>query len=147
MIDGMPNPKHPLWRRWANFRNMCNNPKNYAWKYYGGRGITYSKKWDDFETFVRDVEETIGPIPFKGAMLDRKNNNGNYTKSNICWSTPRQNSNNRQTNHWVKYDGRRQTLAEWSRELNIPLKTLWNRLVDYGYTPKEAFTKKPYERL
>ena len=147
MIDGMPNPKHPLWRRWANFRNMCNNPKNYAYKYYGGRGITYTKRWDDFETFVHDVEETIGPIPFPGAMLDRKNNNGNYTKSNICWSTPRQNSNNRQSNYMMTYLGKRQSLAEWSREYKIPFRTLWSRVVDHGLTAKQALTKKPYERL
>lgn len=147
MINGIPNPKHPLWRRWANLRNQCNNERNYNWKYYGGRGITYPKRWDNFENFVNDIESTIGPIPFKGAHLDRKNNDRGYSRNNICWSTPRENSNNRQTNHMVTYQGRRQTLADWSRETGIPFRTLWSRLMDYGLTPKVAFTKKPYERV
>jgi hypothetical protein len=138
MIDGKPNPQHPLWRRWANLRNQCNNENNHSWKYYGARGISYPKRWDDFATFVEDVESTIGPLPFKGAHFDRKNNDTSYSLRNIQWSSPKENYNNRQTNHMVTYKGRKQTLAEWSRELGIPLRTMWSRLMDRGLPPSKA---------
>lgn len=142
MINGIPNPHHELWARWCNLRNQCNNPNNYNWRYYGGRGIKYPRRWDDFPTFVQEVEDAIGPLPYKGAHLDRINNNGNYSPKNICWSNHRQNSNNKTNNHWVTYQGRRQTLAEWARETGIPFRTLWSRIVDYGLPPKQAFDKR-----
>lgn len=146
MVNGKPNPQHELWRRWCNFRNMCNNPNNHCYAYYGGRGIGYPKSWDDFPTFVEDVEDAIGPLPFKGAHLDRINNNKSYSKSNICWSSHRENYNNKRTNRLVRYQGRTQSLADWSRELGIPFRTLWSRIVDYGLSPKEAFNTNYTQR-
>ena len=138
MINGKPNPHHELWRRWANLRNMCNNPNNHCYAYYGGRGIGYPKHWDDFPTFVEEVEEAIGPLPFKGAHLDRPKNDRSYSKRNIRWATAKENYNNRRSNHMVAYQGRKQTLAEWSRETGIPLRTIWSRLFDRGLPPSKA---------
>jgi hypothetical protein len=38
----------------------------------------------------------------------------------------------------VAYQGRKQTLAEWSRETGIPLRTIWSRLFDRGLPPSKA---------
>ena len=132
--------RHELWRRWCNMRNLINNPRNYNYRYYGGRGISYDPSWDDFWQFVSDVESEIGPLPYKSAFFDRIDNNGNFEPGNICWGTPRGNSNNRTTNHLVTAFGETKTLAQWSSEYNIKLATLRCRILHYGYTPEQALT-------
>lgn len=134
--------EHELWQRWCSIRNVCNNPKNHNYKYYGGRGIKVHEDWCDFWTFVDDVEREIGALPFKGAFLDRKDNNGDYAPGNIQWSTAKVNGNNRQSNLMVTAFGKTQSLATWSREFNIKKGTLWSRIVDYGMTPELALIKK-----
>jgi hypothetical protein len=141
MINGKPNPHHELFGRWCAMRHNCRSEKSSNYRFYGARGIDYPDKWNDFETFVLDVESTIGPLPYVGAHFDRKNNDKSYSKRNICWSTPKENGNNRRTNHLVTYRGKTQSMAEWSRETGIPFKTLWSRLADHGMTPKDAFRK------
>lgn len=110
---------------WRSMKERCLNPNNSHYHRYGGRGITVCKKWvDSFEAFYADVGD-----PPEGAWLDRINNNRGYTKSNVRWATPKQQANNRKTNLFIKHNGKRLTLAEWARELNVPYQLLMNRWV------------------
>ena len=145
MIDGKPNPQHELFKRWCSMRNQCDNEHNANYYCYGGRGITYIKRWKDFSTFVEDIEEAIGPLPYKGAHLDRKNNDGDFKPSNMMWSTPKENYNNRRTNHYIKFRGKTQSLADWSRESGVAFRTLYSRL-ERGYTVMDALTLKPFQK-
>lgn len=144
MIDGTPNPKHYLWGRWATLRNVCTNPNNVHYPAYGGRGITYDPRWDDFKTFVDDIESTLGTPPYPSAHLDRIDNDGNYESSNLRWSTPQENYNNRRTNAVFTAFGKTLTLAEWSREVNLPARTIWSRIHDRGYDIERALTAEKY---
>ncbi len=36
---------------WMAMIQRCENPKNRAYRYYGGRGISVCKRWQDFEKF------------------------------------------------------------------------------------------------
>lgn len=134
----MKNMQHPLWKRWSAFRNACTNSNNRSYKYYGGRGITYPARWDYFHRFVMEVEATIGPCPGPGYIFERIRNDEGYELDNICWSTPEENCNNRQSNHLVTAYGRTQTLAQWGKETGIPRGTLYSRLFDYGIDPETA---------
>ena len=42
---------HPLYSTWEGMNSRCNNPKDWAYRYYGGRGITVCDEWKDFATF------------------------------------------------------------------------------------------------
>ena len=87
---------------------------------YRGRGIRVCKRWLKFENFYADM----GPRPSDAHSLDRINNNGNYTPSNCRWATISQQANNKRSNVWLTYAGRRKTLAQWAKYLDISYQAL-----------------------
>ena len=41
---------------WKQMRNRCNNPNNYHYKDYGGRGIKVCKELDEsYDQFTKDM--------------------------------------------------------------------------------------------
>lgn len=82
--------KTPEHVSWVSMRTRCNNPRTDHFKYWGGRGITICKRWDKFENFLEDM----GLRPTPKHTLDRRNNEGNYCKSNCRWATVTEQNNN-----------------------------------------------------
>lgn len=146
MINGVANPHHPLWGRWATMKNVCDNPNNRSYSYYGGRGITYAPEWSTFEQFVEGIESTIGPVPFPGAHLDRIDNDRGYFPGNVRWATPKENHNNRRSNMILTAFGKTMTLTEWSKYVGLKSSTIWSRIIDLGHTPEQALTTTKYKR-
>jgi len=110
---------------WRNMRARCYNPRDISYPNYGGRGIEVCPNWrEDFDAFVSDM----GECP-EGLTLERKDGNQGYTPDNCCWATYEGQLNNRPGfNRIVEYEGRKQTLARWAKELGISLETLSDRL-------------------
>ena len=133
--------QHPLFSRWCFLRHVCNNENNALYQYYGGRGIDYDPRWNDFATFCDDIESTIG-LPKPGMHFERMNNDKGFWPKNMCWATPKENSRNRRTNHLIRYKGRTQTMVEWADELGIPFRTLGRHLNEYGWSVHKTFTHK-----
>jgi len=67
------------------------NPKHDKFRYYGGRGIRVSIRWDSFENFLKDM----GPRPTPAHQIDRKDNDGDYTPGNCHWVMSIENNRNR----------------------------------------------------
>lgn len=63
-----------------------------------------------------------------GLSIDRINVDGNYEPSNCRWVDSFAQLSNKSTNVYVEYKGKKQTLSQWSRELNIPKSTLGQKL-------------------
>lgn len=121
---------------WKSMRQRCGNPKAFKYCNYGGRGISVCGRWLKFENFLADMGE-----PPDGLTIERIDNNGNYEPTNCRWATYTDQLNNRRNNRFVEAFGKRQTLTQWSRELNIPFTTLRNRL-DRAKLPAEEALKK-----
>lgn len=128
--------KTPMYSIWQGMKSRCFYPKNKRFNRYGGRGITVCKRWMKFENFLKDM----GPIPFLGAQLDRKDNNGIYSKENCRWATLSAQANNRSSNVILTLRGETKTLTEWGRFLKINPKTLMSRK-RYGWSTERILQK------
>lgn len=126
------NTKHGMcgtaeYRAWQAMINRCTNPRYEHFHCYGGRGIVVCQSWSEsFETFFADM----GHRPSTRHSLDRKNTNGNYEPTNCRWATKREQSSNMRKNIFIEAYGKRQTVAEWSRESGLSVLTLLRRLRD-----------------
>lgn len=125
---------------WKSMRQRCLDKNAGHFARYGGRGIKICKRWDSFAVFLKDM----GACP-EGYSIERKNNQGNYTPSNCIWTSTQRQANNRRSSRFITYNGKTQTLADWSRELDMRIITLFMRL-KRGWSIEQAFFKKLRQR-
>lgn len=122
---------------WTSMRDRCKNPNNPSFQNYGARGIAVCPEWEEFTVFYADMG-----TPPSGGTLERKDNNGPYSKANCCWVTRKEQLNNRRTNRMLTVFGRTQTFAQWADECGIPWTTLRSRIERYGWPLEQAVTLK-----
>lgn len=104
---------------------------------YGARGITVCAEWLDFNVFEVWVNNSGYSYELS---IDRIDNNGNYEPSNCKWSTPTEQANNRRSNVFLEFNNKRQTIAEWSREVGLSQGCIGSR-IKYGWSVKRALTQ------
>jgi len=80
------------YRIWAGMKERCNNPNKSIYTYYGGKGITYEARWENYANFLADMGE-----PAFDLTLERLDSTGNYTKENCIWATRATQARNRVT--------------------------------------------------
>jgi hypothetical protein len=105
--------KQRLYHIWISMRERCNNPNAKQYKDYGGRGIKICKEWDSVDTFCIDM----GERPSMEYTLDRIDSDGNYSKENCRWATPKEQANNKRTNKLYTINGEILTQAQLIEKL------------------------------
>lgn len=89
---GMANTR--TYNVWVGIKQRCLNPNNSNYKNYGGRGVTISQEWLEFQNFYNDM----GEAP-KGKSIERIDNNKGYCEENCIWANrSKQNINKRYKN-------------------------------------------------
>lgn len=125
---------------WSGIKGRIFNPKNPAYRHYGGRGLGMHEEWiNSFEKFLNDV----GARPNSSYSLDRRSNDEGYYPHNMQWVTVKEQNNNKRNNRLITYDNKRLTLAEWAEITEISYKTLTSRL-RRGYSIDELFLPLHY---
>lgn len=134
--------KHGLYRTkeygsWASMKDRCFKPLKKSYPQYGGRGIDVCPRWlESFENFLSDM----GPCP-SGHSIDRIDNELGYWPSNCRWATSGQQSRNKRSNVRIRWKGKERVLTDWAHELGFNVATLYARVVRYGWSIDEAFTR------
>jgi len=124
---------------WQSMKQRCLNPKNKGFARYGGRGITIDPAWlgaNGFQTFLAQM----GKRPSAKHSLERRDRDGNYTKTNCKWALPIEQQNNRKGNRFITHDGRTMSASDWAREVGINAGSIRNRL-DMGWTVERSLTE------
>lgn len=81
--------KTSIYNRWKEMMGRCYNPQHPRYADYGGRGIKVCFPWWNFQTFYAAVGD---PPPRR--VMDRTDNDGDYTPENFRWSTYRESNLN-----------------------------------------------------
>lgn len=128
----------PEWEAWSSMRKRCNNPNHPAYHHYGGRGITICATWADYRIFLQEM----GPRPSTRHSLDRIDNSIGYSATNCRWATWDEQGNNRRSNCLLTFDGRTQTIRQWSVAAGINHRTISHRLKN-GWSVEDTLTRTP----
>ena len=117
--------KNRLYKIWVEMRRRCNNPNRKESKNYYSKGISICNEWNDFLLFE---DWALNNGYKENLTIERIDYNGNYTPENCTWIKKEEQSKNRSSNHYITFNGKTQTLSDWSRELGIKRTTLTSRL-------------------
>lgn len=133
-----------VYRIWRGMHTRCTNPNVPCWPRYGGRGIYVCDRWQSFENFFADM----GQPPSSTHEIERIDNDKGYEPSNCKWATRTEQTNNKRSNVFLEYDGRRMTVAQWAAFLGVNVKRFYKRLYlgwSVERTIGEEYRNKPAE--
>lgn len=131
----------PEYNAWHSMKKRCFSSGCKAYKNYGGRGITICERWMDFKNFLNDM----GRKPSHKHTIERINNNGNYEPSNCKWATAAEQNRNKRNCISFEFMGRRQLIADWSKELGYDRTLIIDRL-GRGWSVEKALSTPPKKR-
>ena len=137
--------KTTIYNDWNSMKQRCYNPNSEKYHRYGERGIIVCDRWrDSFEAFYEDVSK-LPHFGEQGYTLNRIDNDGNYEPNNVEWATPKEQANNRQSNHLLTFNDKTQTIVQWAYETGIKSATIARRLKK-GWSVEKALTTPTRKR-
>ena len=117
-------------------KKRCTDTKSQWAHIYVGKGIKVCDEWQTYTNF-RDWALKNG---YNDSLsIDRINNDGDYEPSNCRWATNIEQSNNTSRNVFIEFNGKKQTIRQWERELGFPRHLIQSRL-KRGWTIEQALT-------
>lgn len=131
---------HRLYKVWHSMISRCMNPQSKDYARYGGRGITVCETWLGPETGLAQFIADMGPAYREGLQLDRRDNDGPYSRANCQWVTRTQNGRNTRRNQVIEYAGQSRCLADWTEALGLNRSSLRDRL-ERGWPVARALTE------
>lgn len=114
---------HSMRQTWESIKTRCRNPRASNYKYYGGRGITLSDQFNNFEAWYSYVS-TLPSYEKRKELrltLDRINNNVGYEIGNLRRATAKEQRKNSRPIVFTKkpYKPRKASIEIQERILSI----------------------------
>ena len=127
-----------LHETWSGMKKRCYNPNSKSFPAYGGRGIEVCEEWkDDFLSFYNWA---MSNGYADDLTIDRIDVNGDYSPENCRWVDKVTQANNCRTNHYLTFNGKTQSIAEWARELGVSDSLIRQRLLKLGWSVERTLT-------
>lgn len=125
-----------LYSIWSDMRRRCNNPTRKGAENYALKHIRVCDEWNDFAVFqtwalAHGYTDTM--------TIERHDNAKGYSPENCSWIPKAEQSKNRDSNHYITFQGKTLTLTDWAKELNINRSTLSGRF-SRGWSIEQALT-------
>ena len=126
-----------LYHIWHDMKRRTLNLNCSTYDEYGGRGIKVCKEWMRLENFI---DWAIKNGYQDNLTIDRIDVNGDYCSENCRWATNIEQANNKRTNNFLEFNGKKLTVAQWSKLLGIKYETLRYRIFILGWNVEKALT-------
>lgn len=127
------------YRRWAQIKQRCFNPKHPKYRLYGGKGVTMYPEWVVSFTAFKNYMDSLPHNSDK--TVDRIDNEGSYVPGNVRWASMEEQARNKSNNRIITFNGKKWVLAALAADHNVNRKSLWNCIFRDGYKPEEAIRK------
>ena len=127
----------PIYAVWNMVQQRTQLKTSKSYPDYGGRGIDMDPRWLKFDVFYADV----GEPPFKGASLERVDNDKGYWPGNVVWADRKAQGRNKRNNVRYEYLGHSLILPDWAELVGINPRTLSSRVLCYGWDIARAVTE------
>lgn len=128
-----------LYRTWKGMKSRCYNPNNKKYPIYGAEGKTVCEEWQEFKPFY-DWSMSHG---YRDDLtIERIDGAKGYSPDNCRWATDKEQANNTRRNHFIEYNGKTQTIAQWADETKIKYATLYMRINKLHWNIERALTTK-----
>lgn len=113
------------YKAWRSMMVRCTVKSSPDYELYKDR---FYEPWRDFRVFDRDVPDPLDD----NLTLERLKNEKGYEPGNVGWVTMAEQHRNQSNCYWIEFDGKRQLLSDWAKELGIRISTLRDRIVRHG---------------
>ena len=130
------------YRSWKKMHERCSNPRHERYSAYGGRGIWVCDRWHSFRDFMEDM----GPKPNSKYTIERRDNDGPYTKDNCRWATRAEQSRNMRNSVYVEFRGKRELLMDVCEWMGVSRGLVYGRIKS-GWDAERAVTTPVPHRL
>ena len=131
-----------LYHIWATMKDRCKNKNASSFYNYGGRGIGVDPRWDEFINFKADMYRSylthVKKYGIRDTSLDRRDNNGPYSKDNCRWVTKEIQSRNTRRNRKISMNGEVMVLQDWADRYRISSATICTRVNRLGWSFEDA---------
>lgn len=126
----------PTYKTWSSMKRRCKDKNHCNHASYYDKGIKVCERWEDFTNFLEDMGERP-----EGKTLDRIDGDKGYYKENCKWSTPKEQANNMNRNHFLEFNGEKLTISQWADKIGVKYVTL-NTRIHRGWSVERALTTK-----
>lgn len=140
---GMVNSR--LYRIYYDMKQRCLNPKNTAYEYYGGRGITICDEWLGENGFINFSKWALSNGYDDELTIDRINTNGNYGPDNCRWADIHTQMMNRRNSLFIEHNGKSEAIMDIAQRHSLSTTTV-KRRIDKGWDEKDIVLETPKER-
>lgn len=124
--------------------SRCYKRDSTSYKRYGAKGITVCEEWLNNPQSFYDwaLENGYRYIPNKKGRntitIDRIDNAKGYSPENCRWVSYKMQGINREKTKLIEYKGKKQTLQDWCKELNLTYSLMYYRINYRNMTFEDA---------